>query len=68
MYALKFTASALNMTKKNSHLDVCFFCCFMLTEPGYYKTNDFGIRIEDIAVTIPAHTKVKKKVYYLLVI
>lgn len=68
MYALKFTASALKMTKKTSHLD--FFCvCFILTEPGYYKTNDFGIRIEDIAVTIPAQTKVKKKKkYYLLLI
>ncbi|XP_024139805.1 xaa-Pro aminopeptidase 2 isoform X1 [Oryzias melastigma] len=26
-------------------------------EPGYYKENDFGIRIEDIAVTVPAQTK-----------
>lgn len=35
---------------------------FILTnsplEPGYYKENDFGIRIEDIAVTVPATTKV----------
>ncbi|XP_056142585.1 xaa-Pro aminopeptidase 2 isoform X2 [Lampris incognitus] len=30
---------------------------FTSIEPGYYKENDFGIRIEDIAVTVPAHTK-----------
>ncbi|XP_075902797.1 xaa-Pro aminopeptidase 2 [Nelusetta ayraudi] len=30
---------------------------FTSIEPGYYKTNDFGIRIEDIAVTVPAKTK-----------
>ncbi|MED6294556.1 hypothetical protein CHARACLAT_022272 [Characodon lateralis] len=30
---------------------------FTSIEPGYYKENDFGIRIEDIAVTIPVHTK-----------
>lgn len=40
-----------------------FVFVFVLTEPGYYKTNDFGIRIEDIAVTVPAQTKVKKDVY-----
>ncbi|TNN33197.1 Xaa-Pro aminopeptidase 2 [Liparis tanakae] len=27
------------------------------TEPGYYKENDFGIRIEDVAVVVPVHTK-----------
>lgn len=30
---------------------------FTSIEPGYYKENDFGIRIEDIAVTVPAKTK-----------
>ncbi|XP_019739589.1 xaa-Pro aminopeptidase 2 [Hippocampus comes] len=30
---------------------------FTSIEPGYYKDNDFGIRIEDIAVVVPAHTK-----------
>uniref|UniRef100_A0A8C1KHJ1 X-prolyl aminopeptidase (aminopeptidase P) 2, membrane-bound n=1 Tax=Cyprinus carpio TaxID=7962 RepID=A0A8C1KHJ1_CYPCA len=30
---------------------------FTSIEPGYYKENDFGIRIEDIAVTVPAITK-----------
>lgn len=29
-----------------------------LKEPGYYKDNDFGIRIEDVAVIVPIHTKV----------
>lgn len=29
-----------------------------LLEPGYYKENDFGIRIEDVAVIVPVHTKV----------
>lgn len=38
----------------------------MLTEPGYYKTNDFGIRIEDIAVTVPAKTKVKKCLLFVV--
>uniref|UniRef100_A0AAZ3QNK8 X-prolyl aminopeptidase (aminopeptidase P) 2, membrane-bound n=1 Tax=Oncorhynchus tshawytscha TaxID=74940 RepID=A0AAZ3QNK8_ONCTS len=28
-----------------------------LPEPGYYKENDFGIRIEDVVVIVPAHTK-----------
>ena len=27
-------------------------------EPGYYKENDFGIRIEDVAVIVPVQTKV----------
>ncbi|KAG1954452.1 xaa-Pro aminopeptidase 2 [Pimephales promelas] len=30
---------------------------FTSIEPGYYKENDFGIRIEDIAVIVPATTK-----------
>ncbi|XP_016310326.1 xaa-Pro aminopeptidase 2-like [Sinocyclocheilus anshuiensis] len=30
---------------------------FTSIEPGYYKENDFGVRIEDIAVTVPATTK-----------
>lgn len=30
---------------------------FTSIEPGYYKDNDFGIRIEDIVVTVPAQTK-----------
>ncbi|ROL51777.1 Xaa-Pro aminopeptidase 2 [Anabarilius grahami] len=30
---------------------------FTSIEPGYYKENDFGIRIEDIAVTVPATIK-----------
>ncbi|XP_030621332.1 xaa-Pro aminopeptidase 2 [Chanos chanos] len=30
---------------------------FTSIEPGYYKANEFGIRIEDIAVTVPAETK-----------
>lgn len=30
---------------------------FTSIEPGYYKENDFGIRIEDVAVTVPAKTK-----------
>lgn len=34
-----------------------FFFVFFL-EPGYYKDNDFGIRIEDVAVIVPIKTKV----------
>uniref|UniRef100_A0A8C9TN22 X-prolyl aminopeptidase (aminopeptidase P) 2, membrane-bound n=1 Tax=Scleropages formosus TaxID=113540 RepID=A0A8C9TN22_SCLFO len=30
---------------------------FTSIEPGYYKENDFGIRIEDVAVVVPAKTK-----------
>uniref|UniRef100_A0AAY5KHW1 X-prolyl aminopeptidase (aminopeptidase P) 2, membrane-bound n=1 Tax=Esox lucius TaxID=8010 RepID=A0AAY5KHW1_ESOLU len=30
---------------------------FTSIEPGYYKENDFGIRIEDVVVTVPAPTK-----------
>ncbi|XP_056295349.1 xaa-Pro aminopeptidase 2 [Pseudoliparis swirei] len=30
---------------------------FTSIEPGYYKENDFGIRIEDVAVVVPVHTK-----------
>lgn len=30
---------------------------FTSIEPGYYKEKDFGIRIEDIVVTVPAKTK-----------
>ncbi|XP_017263555.1 xaa-Pro aminopeptidase 2 [Kryptolebias marmoratus] len=30
---------------------------FTSIEPGYYKENDFGIRIEDVVMTTPAHTK-----------
>ncbi|KAM4622151.1 xaa-Pro aminopeptidase 2 [Polymixia lowei] len=30
---------------------------FTSIEPGYYKDNDFGIRIEDVVVTVPVHTK-----------
>lgn len=30
---------------------------FTSIEPGYYKDNDFGIRIEDIVVIVPAQTK-----------
>ncbi|XP_078477739.1 xaa-Pro aminopeptidase 2 [Lampetra planeri] len=30
---------------------------FTSIEPGYYKDNDFGIRTEDVVVTVPAHTK-----------
>ncbi|XP_070692654.1 xaa-Pro aminopeptidase 2 [Pempheris klunzingeri] len=30
---------------------------FTSIEPGYYKENDFGIRIEDVAVIVPARTK-----------
>ncbi|KAJ8015127.1 hypothetical protein DPEC_G00022930 [Dallia pectoralis] len=30
---------------------------FTSIEPGYYKENDFGIRIEDVVVTVPAHNK-----------
>uniref|UniRef100_A0A7N8XI61 Xaa-Pro aminopeptidase n=1 Tax=Mastacembelus armatus TaxID=205130 RepID=A0A7N8XI61_9TELE len=30
---------------------------FTSIEPGYYKENDFGIRIEDVAVIIPVQTK-----------
>lgn len=30
---------------------------FTSIEPGYYKDNDFGIRIEDVAVIVPAQTK-----------
>lgn len=32
-----------------------------LKEPGYYKDNEFGIRIEDVAVIVPVHTKVGMK-------
>ena len=35
-----------------------FFSSF--TEPGYYKENDFGIRIEDIALTRPIKTEVSE--------
>uniref|UniRef100_A0A3B5A2W2 X-prolyl aminopeptidase 2 n=1 Tax=Stegastes partitus TaxID=144197 RepID=A0A3B5A2W2_9TELE len=30
---------------------------FTSIEPGYYKDNDFGIRIEDIVVVVPVNTK-----------
>ncbi|KAM9356538.1 xaa-Pro aminopeptidase 2 [Symphorus nematophorus] len=30
---------------------------FTSIEPGYYKDNDFGIRIEDVAVIVPIQTK-----------
>ncbi|KAJ8351197.1 hypothetical protein SKAU_G00226730 [Synaphobranchus kaupii] len=30
---------------------------FTSIEPGYYKEDDFGIRIEDVAVVVPAETK-----------
>ncbi|XP_073343186.1 xaa-Pro aminopeptidase 2 [Pagrus major] len=30
---------------------------FTSIEPGYYKDNDFGIRIEDVAVIVPVQTK-----------
>ncbi|XP_053179736.1 xaa-Pro aminopeptidase 2 [Scomber japonicus] len=30
---------------------------FTSIEPGYYKENDFGIRIEDVAVIVPINTK-----------
>ncbi|XP_036404920.1 xaa-Pro aminopeptidase 2 [Megalops cyprinoides] len=30
---------------------------FTSIEPGYYKENDFGIRIEDVAVVVKAETK-----------
>nr|XP_040030408.1 xaa-Pro aminopeptidase 2 [Gasterosteus aculeatus aculeatus] len=30
---------------------------FTSIEPGYYKENDFGIRIEDVAVIVPVNTK-----------
>ncbi|XP_069550378.1 xaa-Pro aminopeptidase 2 [Brachyistius frenatus] len=30
---------------------------FTSIEPGYYKENDFGIRIEDVVVTVPVNTK-----------
>ncbi|XP_041800329.1 xaa-Pro aminopeptidase 2 [Chelmon rostratus] len=30
---------------------------FTSIEPGYYKDNEFGIRIEDVAVIVPVHTK-----------
>ncbi|XP_055368480.1 xaa-Pro aminopeptidase 2 isoform X2 [Betta splendens] len=30
---------------------------FTSIEPGYYKANDFGIRIEDVAVIVPKETK-----------
>ncbi|XP_049618231.1 xaa-Pro aminopeptidase 2 [Syngnathus scovelli] len=30
---------------------------FTSIEPGYYKDNDFGIRIEDVVVVVPIHTK-----------
>ncbi|KAK5864595.1 hypothetical protein PBY51_015826 [Eleginops maclovinus] len=30
---------------------------FTSIEPGYYKENDFGIRIEDVVVVVPAKTK-----------
>ncbi|KAI7801892.1 xaa-Pro aminopeptidase 2, partial [Triplophysa rosa] len=30
---------------------------FTSIEPGYYKENDFGIRIEDIVLTVPVTTK-----------
>jgi len=45
---------------RNTKIDSVF-----VSEPGYYKENDFGIRIEDIVVTIPANTKVKAKLYFI---
>lgn len=37
-------------------------------EPGFYKENDFGIRIEDIAVLVPVPTKVKWILLYCLLV
>uniref|UniRef100_A0A672JEA9 X-prolyl aminopeptidase (aminopeptidase P) 2, membrane-bound n=1 Tax=Salarias fasciatus TaxID=181472 RepID=A0A672JEA9_SALFA len=31
----------------------CMSCFSSRREPGYYKENDFGIRIEDVVVTVP---------------
>lgn len=39
----------------NSFLKNLFFS---RSEPGYYKENDFGIRIEDVAVIVPYQTQV----------
>lgn len=39
----------------------------MFVEPGYYKDNDFGIRTEDVVVTVPAHTKVRVQRHSLFV-
>uniref|UniRef100_A0A8C5CY47 X-prolyl aminopeptidase (aminopeptidase P) 2, membrane-bound n=1 Tax=Gadus morhua TaxID=8049 RepID=A0A8C5CY47_GADMO len=36
---------------------------FTSIEPGYYKDDDFGIRIEDVAVTVPARTKYNDQTY-----
>lgn len=42
---------------KYTWLDTIYWFYFFV-EPGYYKDNDFGIRIEDIAVIVPTPTKV----------
>uniref|UniRef100_A0A8D0A7G3 X-prolyl aminopeptidase (aminopeptidase P) 2, membrane-bound n=1 Tax=Sander lucioperca TaxID=283035 RepID=A0A8D0A7G3_SANLU len=34
-----------------------FYFPHIFQKPGYYKENDFGIRIEDVAVIVPVHTK-----------
>lgn len=49
---------------------LCFLFIFIhmySLEPGYYKENDFGIRIEDIAVLVPVQTKVKLILLYCVV-
>lgn len=32
----------------------------LIIEPGYYKDDDFGIRIENVAVIVPAKTDYEK--------
>uniref|UniRef100_A0AAX7TFU7 X-prolyl aminopeptidase (aminopeptidase P) 2, membrane-bound n=1 Tax=Astatotilapia calliptera TaxID=8154 RepID=A0AAX7TFU7_ASTCA len=39
----------------NLYLEMTLRC--QICQPGYYKENDFGIRIEDVAVVVPVQTK-----------
>ena len=42
-------------------MSLCESCDFAVVEPGYYETNKFGIRLENIVRVVPANTTVRIK-------
>lgn len=50
------SVEVLVLFEKNRHHWIWFYFPFL--EPGYYKDNEFGIRIEDVVVIVPTKTKV----------